>query len=173
MQTLEPTVFSFLILGKFRFPPKKLYNINYSQKKLKTQGHCYSYFLWNLFQRSIPFNAEIKRYMSLLAKRRDWILINCIITFDSLKSFKASDVEPVWPDLAKFHHSGTMSKNFGLFKRVDLIFGKILSFLWQILNSIGQIIIVENGQILNKQSCRLVTLRRTYRFCKWKVTLGH
>ena len=39
---------------------------------------------------------------------------------------------------------------------------KILSLLWQILNSIEQIIIVENGQIRNKQSSHLVTLLAIY-----------
>ena len=43
-------------------------------------------------------------------------------------------------------------KNFGHFDRVHFVLGNILSFLWLILNSIGQILNVENGQILNKQS---------------------
>ena len=37
----------------------------------------------------------------------------------------------------------------------DLVLGKSLSLLWQILNSIEKIINVENGQILNKQSSHL------------------
>ena len=52
-------------------------------------------------------------------------------------------------------------KNFGHFEWVDLLFGKSLSLLWQILNSIGQILHVENGQILNKQLCHLVMLTST------------
>ena len=57
-----------------------------------------------------------------------------------------------------FSHSGTTLKNFGHFECVDLVFGKILSSIWHILNNIGQIVNVENGQILNKQSSHLVTL---------------
>ena len=49
-------------------------------------------------------------------------------------------------------------KNFGHFEWAYLVFVKILSLLWQILNSIEQIIIVENGKILNKHSNHLVTL---------------
>ena len=33
--------------------------------------------------------------------------------------------ESVRPDLSKFHHYGVMLKNFGLFERVHLVFGKI------------------------------------------------
>ena len=52
-----------------------------------------------------------------------------------------------------------MLKNFGHFEWPDLVFGKILSLLWLILNSIEKIIIIEKGQILNKQSSHLVTLQ--------------
>ena len=52
-------------------------------------------------------------------------------------------------------------KNFGHFDRVHFVFGNILSLLWLILNSSGQILNVENGQILNKQSSHLVTLTNT------------
>ena len=47
--------------------------------------------------------------------------------------------QSVWPDLAKI-------KNF---ERVQLVFARVLIILWPILNAIGQILIVDNGKILN------------------------
>ena len=65
---------------------------------------------------------------------------------------------PVWPDLAKFCHFDKKCKVFGnLFERLFSI-GQILSLLWQIICSIGHILIVLNGQILNKLFNHLVTL---------------
>ena len=74
-------------------------------------------------------------------------------------------INPVQPKLEKFCHFGTTLKNFGHFEWVDSVFGKILSLLWQILNSIGQILNNENGQILNRQSSHLVTLFITKFVC--------
>ena len=56
----------------------------------------------------------------------------------------------VRPDLAKFCQFGWMLKWYGHFKRVHSVFGKIWNSLWQLLNSVGGILIVTNGQILQK-----------------------
>ena len=48
------------------------------------------------------------------------------------------------------HHSlEQMLKNFGHFKRVHLVFGKIFKLLWFILYDIGQIFIALNSQKLS------------------------
>ena len=54
----------------------------------------------------------------------------------------------MWPDLAKFRHFGKSFPVFGKFLTVYFLFGKILSWLWQICDVIGLILIVANGQIL-------------------------
>ena len=64
---------------------------------------------------------------------------------------KFGEILPLWHNV----------KNFGHFEWAYLVFVKILSLLWQILNSIERIIIVENGKILNKQLCHLVMLTST------------
>ena len=55
-------------------------------------------------------------------------------------------------NLAKFYYTRATLKNFGQYEWVHFAFRKILSLLWRILNSIGQILIVEKDQMLNKQS---------------------
>ena len=55
---------------------------------------------------------------------------------------------PVWPDLAKFRHFGTILKVLGKFLRVCLVFGKILILLWKECYAIGQVFIVVDGHIL-------------------------
>ena len=67
-----------------------------------------------------------------------------IFRADSFESIR----EAVWPDLAKFHHLGAILQNFDHFEKVHLLFGKILSLLWQILYGFGQMFSVANGQIL-------------------------
>ena len=42
--------------------------------------------------------------------------------------------------------------------RFNLVFGKILNLFLQIINAIGPIINVDNGQILSKLKSHLVTL---------------
>ena len=49
----------------------------------------------------------------------------------------------LWPDLAKFRHFGKILDIFGDFWG----FGKKFNLLWHILNAIGQIFIVVQGQI--------------------------
>ena len=68
---------------------------------------------------------------------------------------------PVWPDLAKFRHFGTPLTIFGHFKRVHLVYCKILRWFGQILYAIGQIFIKVNGQRLSKYSSYLVTMVRS------------
>ena len=41
-------------------------------------------------------------------------------------------VSPVWPDLDKFRQLGKLSKIFGKYLRVSLVFDKMLNLLWQI-----------------------------------------
>ena len=53
----------------------------------------------------------------------------------------------VWPDLAKFHHVGTILKVLVKFFRVCLVFGKIMILLWQKCFTIGQVLIAIDGQI--------------------------
>ena len=50
----------------------------------------------------------------------------------------------VWPDLAKFRYF-TSWQVFGIFLVVYLLFGKLMSLLWQICDIIGLIFIVANG----------------------------
>ena len=71
---------------------------------------------------------------------------------------KACSSQPVWPDLAKFHHFGQYLKIFGSIFKVYFILGKVFSSLWYNFYAFGQICIVENGKILQTQSGRLVTL---------------
>ena len=54
----------------------------------------------------------------------------------------------MWPDLAKLWQFGKKLKALGNFVRVSLVFGKILNPLWQFFIALGQIFIVENGQIM-------------------------
>ena len=42
-----------------------------------------------------------------------------------------------WPNLAKFRHFGKTSQVFGKILTVYLLFGKMLSLLWQIFYIIG------------------------------------
>ena len=56
-----------------------------------------------------------------------------------------SELESVWPDVAKFHHFGKILKLLGNLLRVQLVLGEILNPLWQIFHSIWQIFIVLNG----------------------------
>ena len=55
---------------------------------------------------------------------------------------------PVWPDLAKFRHFGTILKVLGAFLMAQLVFGKILMLLLLKFFTIGQVFIVVDGQIL-------------------------
>ena len=55
----------------------------------------------------------------------------------------------VWPDWPKFRHFGKKLKAFGKFLKVYILFGKMLSLLWQICYIIGLIFIVVVDQILN------------------------
>ena len=64
--------------------------------------------------------------------------------------YRKSLWRPVWPDFAKFHHFTKTLKNFGHFERVQIVFAKVLSLLWPILNAVGQILIVENGKNIKK-----------------------
>ena len=50
------------------------------------------------------------------------------------------EISPLYPTL----------KNFGHFERVQIVFAKVLSLLWPILNAVGQILIVENGKNIKK-----------------------
>jgi len=56
----------------------------------------------------------------------------------------------------------TFLKVFGRLLRVYLVFGKILSILWQTVDAFGQTFTAVNGQILNKTNSHLVTLFRRY-----------
>ena len=50
----------------------------------------------------------------------------------------------VWPDLAKFYHFGNNFKVFGNYKKLYLVFDKLLNLLWQIFYAIWPNLIVEN-----------------------------
>ena len=52
---------------------------------------------------------------------------------------------PVWPDLVKFRHFGQI---FGKFSRVYLVFDRILNLPWEFFVTIGYILTIINGQIL-------------------------
>ena len=56
----------------------------------------------------------------------------------------------VRPDLVNFRHFGTMLFFWPNLKWSNLVFGQILSYLWQILYSIGRVFIDVNGPMLNK-----------------------
>ena len=45
---------------------------------------------------------------------------------------------PVWPDLAKFRHFGTILKVLGKFLQVYLVFSKMWIFLWQKMLLLGK-----------------------------------
>ena len=47
-------------------------------------------------------------------------------------------VSPVWPDLDKFQQLGKLSKIFGKYLRVSLVFDKMLNLLWQFLEILGK-----------------------------------
>ena len=56
--------------------------------------------------------------------------------------------QSVCPDLANFRHFGETLKVFGNILRGYLVFGIIMSILWQIWSAIGQIFISVNGDRL-------------------------
>ena len=60
--------------------------------------------------------------------------------------FTSNSSLAVWPDLAKFRHFGNNFKVFGHFKKLCIVFGKLLNLLWQMFIAIGQIFIVVNCQ---------------------------
>ena len=49
-------------------------------------------------------------------------------------------------DWANLRHFGTILKTFGPFWRVYLVFGKIFHQLWQIVNAIGHICMLEKAK---------------------------
>ena len=71
----------------------------------------------------------------------------CKTTFGLSNSWRPTEAA-VWPDLAKFRHFGTIMKELGNFLRVFLVFGKMLSLLWQKCFAICQVFIVVNSHIL-------------------------
>ena len=54
----------------------------------------------------------------------------------------------MWPDLAKFRQFGNTLQIFGNFLTVHFLFGKMLSLLWQISDTIRLVFFSANGQIL-------------------------
>ena len=66
----------------------------------------------------------------------------------------------VWPDLVKFLISQSLQV-FGNFLTLYLLFGKMLSLLWQICDIIWLIFIVANGHILKN----ILTIWSHSRFC--------
>ena len=68
---------------------------------------------------------------------------------ESFNFYSKGHWKAVWPDLAKFRHFGKNLQVFGKFLTAYLLFGNMLSLLWQIWYIIGQIIFVANNQILN------------------------
>ena len=64
-----------------------------------------------------------------------------------------------------------MLKNFGHFEKVQLLFGKILSLIWQILCDFGQKLSFADGQILNQYTSHLVTLAMV--FFSYGVNIVH
>ena len=64
----------------------------------------------------------------------------------------------MWPDLAKFRQFSKSLEIFGNIWKVYLNFGKVENPLWDFLYAFGQNFIIVNGQILKKQSARLVKL---------------
>ena len=56
--------------------------------------------------------------------------------------------QSVWSDLAKFRHFGINLKVLGKFLKDYVVFGKILTLLWQKCLTIVQVLIVADGQIL-------------------------
>ena len=67
-------------------------------------------------------------------------------------------MDPVWPDLAKFHHYDKYLKIFGNIFKVYLVLGKVSNLLWRNLWAIGQFFVTEKGQILTTKFGHLVTL---------------
>ena len=71
-----------------------------------------------------------------------------------------SALATVWPDMVKFCQFSKNLEVLGNIWKVCLIFGRVLTPLWDFLYAFGQNFIVVNGQILKKQSDHLVTLPR-------------
>ena len=73
------------------------------------------------------------------------------------------EISPLWH---------TSFKNFGHFDRVNLVFGNILSLLWQFLYTFGQFFNFQNAQILSKYFSNLVTLAVAAGLGKYKARNG-
>ena len=96
-----------------------------------------------------PWTSQVLRKKIFLNYRGAQIRLSCFISWTA-QPFPASLLQPMWPDLAKFRHFGKIFKVFGNFSRLYLLFGKILSLLWPILFTFGQIFIYVIGPNVEK-----------------------
>ena len=81
-----------------------------------------TYYVWEVFWvfSSVRSLSSFLKRLFYLCWRSNW--------------GSSNDSQAVWPDLAKFHHFGIVSKGIGNFLRVYLVFGILLNLLGKFLH---------------------------------------
>ena len=117
-------IFSFIVL----FPERGV-----ELRSRLTTWDCEKWFVWTL-QRRLPFGYTWPIFVAIVLVWTDWLAgrtdgwLVCMSFISSSFFIQVALEARVWPDSAKFHHFGKMSKGFCNSFRVSFIFGIIWTY---------------------------------------------